>query len=76
MAVSQSWMTVENFNLQDLEEKYKLPIFAGLWICLTGFKDCKSCARGGLVRGSARASEGPGSAMEGPSCADVLGQCC
>lgn len=41
-AVRQSWMTVEKFNLQALEEKYKLPIFTGLSICLTGFKDCKS----------------------------------
>ena len=41
-AVRQSWMTGEKFNLQALEEEYKLPIFAGLSVCLTGFEDCKS----------------------------------
>jgi DNA replication regulator DPB11 len=40
--IHQSWMTGEKFNLQTLEEGYKLPIFAGLSICITGFKDCKS----------------------------------
>jgi DNA replication regulator DPB11 len=43
-AVRQSWMTGEKFNLQALEEEYKLPIFAGLSVCLTGFDDRKSWA--------------------------------
>jgi DNA replication regulator DPB11 len=41
-AVRQSWMTGEKFNLQALEEEYKLPIFAGLSVCLTGFDDRES----------------------------------
>jgi DNA replication regulator DPB11 len=41
-AVRQSWVTGEKFNLQALEKEYKLPIFAGLSVCLTGFDDCKS----------------------------------
>lgn len=53
-AVRQSWMTGEKFNLQDLEEEYKLPIFAGLWVCLTGFKDCKSRVMIGLSLGLQR----------------------
>jgi DNA replication regulator DPB11 len=40
-AVRQSWMTGEKFDLHALEEEYKLPTFAGLSICLTGFEDCK-----------------------------------
>lgn len=47
-AVRQSWMTGEKFNLQALEEEYKLPIFAGLSVCLTGFEDCKSRVTIGL----------------------------
>lgn len=38
-AVRQSWMTAEAFDLQELEEKYKLPVFAGLSVCVTGFDD-------------------------------------
>lgn len=41
-AVRQSWMTGEKFSLDALDERYKLPIFAGLSVCLTGFDDCKS----------------------------------
>jgi DNA replication regulator DPB11 len=41
-AVRQSWMTGEKFSLDALDEKYKLPIFAGLSVCLTGFDDRKS----------------------------------
>lgn len=40
-AVRQSWMTGEKFDLHALEEEYKLPTFAGLSICLTGFEDCE-----------------------------------
>jgi DNA replication regulator DPB11 len=47
-AVRQLWMTGDKFNLQALEEEYKLPIFAGLSVCLTGFDDRKSCAAHGL----------------------------
>jgi DNA replication regulator DPB11 len=42
-AVRQLWMTGEKFNLQALEEEYKLPIFTGLSVCLTGFKESKDC---------------------------------
>jgi DNA replication regulator DPB11 len=38
-AVRRAWMTGEKFSLQALEEQYKLPIFAGLAVCLTGFDD-------------------------------------
>jgi DNA replication regulator DPB11 len=41
-AVHRSWMTAKKFNLQALEKGYKLPIFAGFLVCLTGFEDCKS----------------------------------
>ena len=47
-AVRQSWMTGEKFDLQALEEQYKLPLFAGLSVCLTGFEDRKSRGMVGL----------------------------
>jgi DNA replication regulator DPB11 len=40
-AVHQSWTAGEKINLQALEKEYKLPIFAGLSVCLTGFEDSK-----------------------------------
>jgi DNA replication regulator DPB11 len=40
-AVRQSWMQGGDTNLQALEEKYKLPTFYGLAICITGFDDGK-----------------------------------
>jgi len=42
-AVGQLWVTGEKFDLQALEEEYKLPIFTGLSVCLTGFKESKDC---------------------------------
>lgn len=41
-AVRESWMTGESFDLQALEDKFKLPVFAGLSVCVTGFDDRKS----------------------------------
>jgi DNA replication regulator DPB11 len=40
-AVHQLWMAGKKINLLALEKKYKLPIFAGLSVCLTGFKEGK-----------------------------------
>jgi len=39
--VYQSWMAGKKINMQALEKEYKLPIFAGLSVCLTGFEDSK-----------------------------------
>jgi DNA replication regulator DPB11 len=39
-AVRQAWMQGDEFSLEALEEKYRLPTFAGLKICVTGFEDC------------------------------------
>ena len=39
-AVRESWMTGDTFDLHALEEKYKLPVLAGLSVCVTGFDDC------------------------------------
>lgn len=41
-AVRSSWMLGGDTNLHALEEVYRLPTFAGLAICLTGFDDRKS----------------------------------
>lgn len=41
-AVRQSWMQGEDTDIRALEGQYKLPTFAGLSICLTGFDDSKS----------------------------------
>ena len=40
-AVRQAWMRGDDVNIQALEEKYRLPTFAELRICLTGFEDRK-----------------------------------
>lgn len=40
-AVRQSWMQGGDTNLHALEERYKLPTFAGISICITGFEDCE-----------------------------------
>lgn len=40
-AVRQSWMKGGDTNIRDLQEKYKLPTFAGTAICTTGFGDSK-----------------------------------
>lgn len=40
-AVRQSWMQGEDADIRAMEEQYKLPTFAGLSICLTGFEDSK-----------------------------------
>jgi DNA replication regulator DPB11 len=53
-AVRRSWMIAEKFDLRALEEAYKLPIFAGLSVCLTGFEDCKSRVMVGLSLGLQR----------------------
>ncbi|EEH15750.2 hypothetical protein PABG_05837 [Paracoccidioides brasiliensis Pb03] len=38
-AVRSSWMLGGDPNLEELEEQYRYPTFAGLSICLTGFED-------------------------------------
>ncbi|OAT13047.1 BRCT domain-containing protein [Blastomyces gilchristii SLH14081] len=38
-AVRSSWVLGGDTNLQELEEQYRYPTFAGLSICLTGFDD-------------------------------------
>ncbi|QGA14226.1 hypothetical protein EYB26_001879 [Talaromyces marneffei] len=38
-AVRQSWMDGGDTDLQALEQKYRLPTFHGLSICVTGFED-------------------------------------
>lgn len=38
-AVRQSWMQGEDTDIRALEEQYKLPAFAGVTICITGFED-------------------------------------
>lgn len=38
-AVRQSWMQGGDTDIRMLEEQYKLPTFAGLSICITGFED-------------------------------------
>lgn len=42
-AVRSSWVLGGDTNLQQLEEQYRFPTFAGLSICLTGFDDSKRC---------------------------------
>lgn len=39
-AVRQAWMHGDDFNLEALEDEHRLPTFAGLRICVTGFEDC------------------------------------
>jgi DNA replication regulator DPB11 len=39
-AVRQAWMQGDDFNLEALEEEYRLPTLAGLKISVTGFEDC------------------------------------
>ncbi|KAI9928125.1 hypothetical protein ASPWEDRAFT_131595 [Aspergillus wentii DTO 134E9] len=38
-AVRQSWMQGEDTDIRALEEHHRLPTFAGLSICITGFED-------------------------------------
>lgn len=40
-AVRQAWMQGGDVDLEALEEEYRLPTFAGLKVCLTGFEDCE-----------------------------------
>lgn len=40
-AVRQSWMQGGDTDLKALEEKYRVPTFYGLKICVTGFDDSK-----------------------------------
>lgn len=44
-AVREAWMEGEDTDIKVLEEKYKLPTFHGLSICVTGFDDSKYCRR-------------------------------
>lgn len=37
--VRQSWMKGGDTDIQKLEERHRLPTFAGLSICITGFED-------------------------------------
>lgn len=38
-AVRRSWIEGEDTDIRSLEEKYKLPTFDGLTLCITGFTD-------------------------------------
>ena len=38
-AVRQSWLEGDDVDIEALEEQYKLPTFAGLRVCVTGFED-------------------------------------
>ena len=38
-AVRQPWLEGDEIDVEALEERYKLPTFAGLRICVTGFED-------------------------------------
>lgn len=44
-AVREAWMEGGDTDLQVLEQKYKLPTFYGLSICVTGFDDSKHRSR-------------------------------
>ena len=39
--VRAAWMQAEELDLERLEREYRLPTFADLAICLTGFDNCK-----------------------------------
>lgn len=41
-AVRSSWMEGGETDVGALEKEHKLPTFAGLRICVTGFDDCES----------------------------------
>ena len=41
-ALREVWMDGAELDIADFEEKYKLPTFFGLRICITGFEDCMS----------------------------------
>lgn len=40
-AVRQSWIQGDDTDIRALEELHRLPTFAGLSICITGFEDSK-----------------------------------
>ncbi|KAI9790810.1 MAG: hypothetical protein M1816_004768 [Peltula sp. TS41687] len=40
-AVRQLWIHDQEVDLQALEERYRLPVLAGLRICLTGIEECE-----------------------------------
>lgn len=40
-AVRQLWIHFQDIDLHALEERHRLPVFAGLRICLTGIEECK-----------------------------------
>jgi DNA replication regulator DPB11 len=44
-AVREAWMEGGDTDLKVLEQKYKLPTFHGLSICVTGFDDSKYRSR-------------------------------
>lgn len=46
-AVRELWIQGEDMDIGALEEQYRLPVFSGLRICLTGFEDRES-SRGSL----------------------------
>jgi len=41
-AVRKSWIEGGETDVEALEVQYKLPVFVGLRICVTGFDDCGS----------------------------------
>ena len=48
-ALRQLWIQDADINLQELEENHRLPVFAGLRICLTGFDDGACFWRGRVL---------------------------
>lgn len=43
--VRKSWLAGGDTDVADLEERFRLPTFFGLHICVTGFNDCRSRPR-------------------------------
>ncbi len=40
-AIRQAWMRGDDVNIEALEDEFRLPPFAGLRMCVTGFEDCE-----------------------------------
>ena len=38
-AVRQAWMNGDDVDVEALEQQYRLPVFSGLTVCITGFDD-------------------------------------
>ena len=48
-AVRLSWMDGGETDVESLEKQHRLPTFAGLRICVTGFDDCTPSASVNLL---------------------------